>query len=159
MYAAQVKYPKNHEWLTVASSGDHKKAVRDASLERLMLDAGFRYSEMHGHREDLVAGHVLTADNGTAFRLVEIAEEAPASDRTDHSAAITEMRDAADAFEKLHKMFEHVPHMDTAVSLRAAADLLEIHDATGLNLHQAPNLLAFVQRMAPKGTVIEDNGC
>jgi hypothetical protein len=30
----------------------------------------------------------------------------------------------------------------------AAADLLELHDRTGLNLHEAPNLLQFVQDYA-----------
>jgi hypothetical protein len=30
----------------------------------------------------------------------------------------------------------------------AAADLLELHDRTGLNLYQAPNLLTFVQEYA-----------
>lgn len=51
--------------------------------------------------------------------------------RTDHLAAITAMRE----------------HYDI-VEYTAAADLLEMHDATSLNLHQAPGLLAFVQEYA-----------
>jgi predicted nucleotidyltransferase len=60
-------------------------------------------------------------------------------------------------------------HQDVINALRtqgstemlAAADLLEIHDATGLNLHQAPNLLQFVREYAAmavgEDTEIEDN--
>ena len=44
----------------------------------------------------------------------------------------------------------------------AAADLLEIHDRTGLNLHQAPGLLAFVEdrllRMNGEATRVMPNG-
>jgi hypothetical protein len=51
--------------------------------------------------------------------------------RTDHSPAITAMRE-------YHDIVEYV----------AAADLLELHDRTSLNLHNAPGLLAFVQEYA-----------
>jgi hypothetical protein len=47
--------------------------------------------------------------------------------RTDHSIAIA-----------------HLRALDTIVDI-AAADLLELHDRTSLNLHEAPNLLAFVE--------------
>lgn len=47
-------------------------------------------------------------------------------------------------------------HQDAIDALRsksdiesiAAADLLELHDRTSLNLHEAPNLLEFVQEYA-----------
>jgi hypothetical protein len=47
--------------------------------------------------------------------------------RTDHTALIADMRALS------------------AVDFTAAADLLELHDRTSLNLHEAPGLLAFVE--------------
>jgi hypothetical protein len=47
--------------------------------------------------------------------------------RTDHSTQITRMRALK------------------AVDYTAAADLLELHDSTSLNLYEAPGLLAFVE--------------
>ena len=64
--------------------------------------------------------------------------------RTDHSEVITTLR-AQDTIE------------DTA-----ASDLLEMHDSTSLNLHQAPRLLEFVQEYASMATGedvrVADNG-
>lgn len=42
-----------------------------------------------------------------------------------------------------------------ALDVRAAADLLELHDATSLNLHNAPGLLAFVEHHLD--VKVEDN--
>jgi len=50
--------------------------------------------------------------------------------RTDHSLAITALRN------------------EGSIESRAAADLLELHDTTGLNLYQAPTLREFVQEYA-----------
>jgi hypothetical protein len=48
------------------------------------------------------------------------------------------------------------------IEYAVAADLLELHDRTGLNLHQAPNMLAFVEKYASytmaKPIEIQDNG-
>jgi hypothetical protein len=63
--------------------------------------------------------------------------------RTDHSEIITALR----AFDN--------------VEYNAASDLLEMHDSTSLNLHQAPRLLEFVQEYAAmaigENVEIEDN--
>jgi len=62
---------------------------------------------------------------------------------TDHSTAITALR-AGGSIEEI-----------------AASDLLEMHDRTSLNLHQAPRLLEFVQEYAAIATEqdvrIQDN--
>jgi hypothetical protein len=62
---------------------------------------------------------------------------------TDHSTVITALR-ARDTIEHT-----------------AASDLLEMHDSTSLNLHQAPRLLEFVQlyavTVAGEDFRIEDN--
>ena len=47
--------------------------------------------------------------------------------KTDHSEQIAYLRERSGVIDK------------------AAASLLEIHDATGLNLHEAPDLLRFVE--------------
>jgi len=64
--------------------------------------------------------------------------------RTDHSEIINALR-ATGAIEDV-----------------AASDLLEMHDSTSLNLHQAPRLLEFVQEYAAMATgedvEIKDNG-
>ena len=64
--------------------------------------------------------------------------------RTDHSELIAVLR-SQDTIE------------DTA-----ASDLLEMHDSTSLNLHQAPRLLEFVQEYASMATGedvrVADNG-
>jgi hypothetical protein len=64
--------------------------------------------------------------------------------RTDHSELIAVLR-SQDTIE------------DTA-----ASDLLEMHDSTSLNLHQAPRLLEFVQEYASMATGedvrVTDNG-
>ena len=65
--------------------------------------------------------------------------------RTDHTVRIEEMRAAADSYEISHNATGSIMTHDLYIDLRAAADLLELHDSTGLNLHNAPNLLAFVE--------------
>ena len=69
--------------------------------------------------------------------------------RTDHSSQINDLRFIASEFDKMALYLrEDAPrYVNEAVAARAAADLLEMHDATGLNLHEAPSLLAFVESM------------
>ena len=72
--------------------------------------------------------------------------------RTDHSNAIKDLRSVAGIFDSLHEIDKHTGgdrYQKDALIARAAADLLEIHDDTGINLHEAPNLLAFVEGVAP----------
>lgn len=78
------------------------------------------------------------------------------SQRTDHSATIEVMREAATVWEASHLETGSGLIHDLVLNTRAAADLLEMHDATGINLHQAPNLLAFVENVAD--IKVEDNG-
>jgi hypothetical protein len=47
-----------------------------------------------------------------------------------------------------HQHIVEAMRAEGSVEMLAAADLLELHDRTGLNLHQAPNLLQFVQEYA-----------
>lgn len=37
-----------------------------------MQRAGFRFSELQGHLDDLAAGDELCAENGTAFRVINL---------------------------------------------------------------------------------------
>lgn len=71
---------------------------------------------------------------------------------TDHSAIIDDLRMRAVAPRELAAKYsrvgmpEQVSALDRqAAALEAAADLLEIHDATGINLHAAPRLRRFVE--------------
>lgn len=64
--------------------------------------------------------------------------------RTNHSTQISELREIADSLDLIYSHTSREQYRYDALSSRAAADLLEIHDATGINLFQAPNLLAFV---------------
>ncbi len=45
-------------------------AAACSAINDEMSKHGFYFSELHLHREDLVAGHVLTADDGTQFRVI-----------------------------------------------------------------------------------------
>jgi len=58
--------------------------------------------------------------------------------RTDHTAVTASLRSGGSIEEV------------------AASDLLELHDSTGLNLHQAPRLLEFVEKYAAMATGDED---
>lgn len=78
------------------------------------------------------------------------------STRTDHSGKIRHMRDQADAWERSHVATGSAMLRDLVLLERAAADLLELHDSTGLNLHNAPNLLALVEHVM--GSPVEPNG-
>lgn len=79
--------------------------------------------------------------------------------RTDHSNTIRDLRKIADDLDPIVESLKsdeaaHLQHdlkQDTVVA-RAAADLLEMHDRTSLNLYEAPNLLALVQ--STSGTII-----
>jgi hypothetical protein len=66
-YIAQLGR-KGHEWKTIGTSATKAKAAELLNDE--MQRHGFRFSELHAHREDLAEGHVLTADDGYAFRVV-----------------------------------------------------------------------------------------
>lgn len=79
---------------------------------------------------------------------------------TDHSEQITGLRWTADRLERMNRTRQQRSVALTIVRYRAVADLLEIHDATGLNLHQAPGLLAFVEMEGGEGVgefKVEDN--
>ena len=75
--------------------------------------------------------------------------------RTDHSSQIHDIREAAKMYQSVYQATSRETHRDVQIALDAAADLLEIHDATGLNLHEAPALLAFVQHYG--GLEVENN--
>jgi hypothetical protein len=64
--------------------------------------------------------------------------------RTNHSIQIGELREVAEGLDRVYAHTGQEQYRHDALSSRAAADLLEIHDATGINLFRAPNLLAFV---------------
>lgn len=154
-YIAQVKTPKGR-WNTIAEGTGKRTVTMGNQYERMMLEAGFRYSELHAHRDDLVAGHVLTAEDGTQFRVLEAQDDAPA-DRTDHSREVANLRDISSELDRLYHKTWREQYKTDAITCRAAADLLEIHDATGMNLHTAPNLLSFVMRTYKEmaGTVLQ----
>lgn len=86
--------------------------------------------------------------------------------RTDHSSIIAALRSLADDLEPLVKHLEVGSlirdNLDKdLLASRAIADLLEIHDATGLNLHNAPGLRAFVENAGSYLVgefVVQDNG-
>ncbi|MET9209653.1 hypothetical protein ABZW38_31525 [Streptomyces bacillaris] len=56
------------DWFTVAADDDRREAAVD--LWRGMQLAGFRFSELAAHTEDLMKGYVLTSD-GCEFRVIE----------------------------------------------------------------------------------------
>lgn len=83
------------------------------------------------------------------------------SKRTDHSNEILEFRTIAKRLEEMYAITGKQQFQQDAVSCTAAADLLEMHDATGINLHQAPGLLDFVREMGSYmigDITVEDNG-
>ncbi|NGO40600.1 hypothetical protein [Streptomyces ureilyticus] len=71
VYLAQYR-PAGKDWITVAE-GDNSVELRDVAncLWPLMQKADFRTHEIASHVDDIVRGHVLTADNGTEFRAIE----------------------------------------------------------------------------------------
>ncbi|MFC7871999.1 hypothetical protein ACFUS2_12735 [[Kitasatospora] papulosa] len=66
-YLAQMRV--DGEWFTVGHEDDQRTAA--GHLWKVMQLAGFRYSELAAHTEDLIAGHVLTSDDGFEFRVIE----------------------------------------------------------------------------------------
>ena len=75
-FIAQSRRNADSNWRHVASGyATAKETAKAQALNDEMQRAGFRYSELHAHRDDLVAGHVLTADNGTQFRILEREDE------------------------------------------------------------------------------------
>lgn len=66
-YAAQVR-PADGEWTTAA----HAHTEHDAAdaLWATLQRAGFRTGELADHVADLARGHELTAEDGTAYRVV-----------------------------------------------------------------------------------------
>ena len=85
-------------------------------------------------------------------------------DAGENAHHIFELREEATRLEQARCLGVRPEEKDLRVkSLRAAADLLEIHDATGLNLTQAPNLAAFVEAVLEQGIggygiKVQDNG-
>lgn len=83
VYIAQMRPGRNANWTTVKSrtyriGGDTIDAAADLNDE--LQRHGFRFSELYLHRSDLSSGHVLTADDGYEFRVIN-AEDAPAYPR------------------------------------------------------------------------------
>ncbi|MDX3260769.1 hypothetical protein PV336_16230 [Streptomyces sp. MI02-2A] len=66
-YAAQLR-AKGAAWKTLGATEGPAGAAHLLGDE--MQRHGFRFSELSAHREDLVAGHILTADDGYEFRVV-----------------------------------------------------------------------------------------
>lgn len=75
---------------------------------------------------------------------------------TDHSAIIQEMRERVQILED-HKHVLTSEYDDLLLlALPVAADLLEIHDATGISLDNWPSARTFVERLS--GVAITENG-
>jgi hypothetical protein len=144
MYIPQTKHIANDLW-TDLEPFPTAVAASQYLWDRLEKN-GFRHSGMQEHMKDLQAGRALTSERGVQFRIVH----APSMNtRTDHSKQINDLRFIAGEFEKMAPYVRENAerYVHEAVQARAAADLLEIHDATGLNLCEAPGLLAFVESM------------
>lgn len=75
--------------------------------------------------------------------------------RTDHSASIANLRESVAIWETAYNDTGSEMMHEMALAGRAAADLLELHDTTSLNLHTAPGLLAFVEHIF--GESVEPN--
>ncbi|MFJ2589658.1 hypothetical protein [Streptomyces sp. NPDC087538] len=67
-FLAQVRGAES-DWLTVGQ-GDDRRTVA-GHLWKAMQVAGFRFSELAAHTEDLIKGYVLTSDDGFEFRVIE----------------------------------------------------------------------------------------
>lgn len=70
-FAAQTMTPRRGEWITVGTDEDAYRAGWKMAGE--MQDHGLRYGEIggeHGHIADMVAGEVLTAEDGAQFRII-----------------------------------------------------------------------------------------
>lgn len=67
-YVAQYREDKTRQWYTLGKGRDASEVAW--VLDHKMQIHEFRSSEMHAHREDLAAGHVLVADDGYEFRVV-----------------------------------------------------------------------------------------
>lgn len=73
-YVTQVRRPGSETW---AKLHVERTALAAAmALTDALTTHGMHHSDIHGLREDLVAGHILTADDGYAFR-IELRETAP----------------------------------------------------------------------------------
>lgn len=76
-YVTQVRRPGSETW---AKLHVERTALAAAmALTDALTTHGMHHSDIHGLREDLVAGHILTADDGYAFR-IELRETAPEPD-------------------------------------------------------------------------------
>jgi hypothetical protein len=74
-YWAQIK--DAHEsslWRTVQTSENGRDAAWGA-LTNEMETRGLRYSELAGHIDDMLRGEVLTAEDGTGFRILKPGQE------------------------------------------------------------------------------------
>ncbi len=67
--------------------------------------------------------------------------------RTDHNEHI----------KALHRRAGNVVSQHRATALDLAADLLEMHDATGISLDSWPTACQFIEQLTP-GITIEENG-
>lgn len=67
-HIAQFRDGRDRSWSSLGKGLDASEVAH--LLDELMQKHGFYFSELHAHREDLAAGHVLTADDGYEFRVV-----------------------------------------------------------------------------------------
>lgn len=73
-YVTQVRRPGSETW---AKLHVERTALAAAmALTDALTTHGMHHSDIHGLREDLIAGHILTADDGYAFR-IELRETPP----------------------------------------------------------------------------------
>ncbi|POX58807.1 hypothetical protein C3492_35300 [Streptomyces sp. Ru62] len=71
VYLGQFR-PAGQDWITIAEGYETAERIDVAGcLTVQMQKADFRTGEIRAHVEDLARGAVLTADNGTAFRVIE----------------------------------------------------------------------------------------
>lgn len=70
-YIAQSRRNADANWVHLASGyRTVMETAQSYALGDAMIKVGFRHSELDAHRYDLVTGLVLTAENGTQFRIL-----------------------------------------------------------------------------------------
>ncbi|GAA1561992.1 hypothetical protein GCM10009678_51130 [Actinomadura kijaniata] len=57
------------DWVSVECGEDPREVAHE--MVPLMLHAGFYSCDMAGHIDDLIKGHILTAETGIAFRIIK----------------------------------------------------------------------------------------
>lgn len=83
-FEAQSKLPEG-KW-SLDGIADTPSDAAEELWESMEL-AGIRHSELRSHVEDLAAGHILTAEDGTAFRVVRVTSDSTDSGVQDSCTA------------------------------------------------------------------------